>query len=170
METENQIETNVNGQRHQRHVEPRLLLVDFIRRDLKLTGTHNGCDDGVCGACTVLVDGDPVKSCLMLAVQVDKASVITAEGLGRPGNLSPVQQAFIDENAIQCGYCTPGFVVAATAFLESNPSPTDQEVRENMNGNICRCGCYQNIRKAVCSAGCSSAAQTAAPDVERNPS
>jgi carbon-monoxide dehydrogenase small subunit len=165
VETNIEIDATVNGRQYRREVEPRELLVDFLRSDLRLTGTHSGCDEGACGACTVLVDGVAVKSCLMLAVQVNNASVTTVEGLGCPGKLSPVQQAFVDEKAIQCGYCTPGFVVAATAFLRENPSPADQDIKDNMVGNICRCGCYQNIRKAICSAA-ESIAQSAAPDEE----
>lgn len=152
------VETQVNGTHHERDVEPRLLLVDFLRGDLELTGAHVGCDDGVCGACTVMVDGAPVKSCLMLAAQVDGAVVTTVEGLGRPGCLDPVQQAFVDEKAVQCGFCTPGFVVAAKAFLEREPSPSDDVVKTGMNGNICRCGSYQNIRKAICAAGAAGSA------------
>lgn len=147
------IELEINGEHVEGQVEPRLLLVDYLRVDRGLTGAHVGCDDGVCGACTVIVDGVPVKSCLMLAVQANNTQVTTVEGLGRPGNLSPVQQAFVDAEAVQCGFCTPGFVVAATAFLEREKAVTDEQVRKGMVGNLCRCGCYQNIRKAVCAAG-----------------
>ena len=141
--------TVVNGVTHERDVEPRLLLVDFLRAELGLTGAHSGCDDGLCGACTVKVDGEPVKSCLMLAIQVDGSEVTTIEGLGAPGALHPVQQAFIDAGAVQCGYCTPGMVIAASALLERTPAPSDAEIREGLVGNLCRCGCYQNIRAAV---------------------
>jgi carbon-monoxide dehydrogenase small subunit len=143
------VRTDVNGVSHERDVDPRLLLVDFLRADLGLTGVHSGCDDGLCGACTVKVDGEPVKSCLMLAIQADGAEVTTVEGLGAPGSLHPVQQAFIDAGAVQCGYCTPGFVMATTALLERTPKPDDAEIREGLVGNLCRCGCYQNIRAAV---------------------
>ncbi|MQA86019.1 MAG: 2Fe-2S iron-sulfur cluster binding domain-containing protein [Streptosporangiales bacterium] len=147
------LDTEVNGERHRREVEPRLLLVDFLREYLRLTGTHSGCDDGLCGACTVLVDGEPVKSCLMLAAQVDGARITTVEGLRAEDGPHPVQQAFVDAEAVQCGYCTPGFVVAATALLARDAAPTDDGVREGLVGNLCRCGCYQNIRKAVRSVG-----------------
>ena len=143
------IQTVVNGIEYEREVDPRLLLVDFIRAELGLTGAHSGCDDGMCGACTVKVDGQPVKSCLMLAVQANGAEVTTIEGLGTETDLHPVQQAFIDAGAVQCGYCTPGFVVAASALLERNPAPSDAEIRDGLIGNLCRCGCYQNIRAAV---------------------
>jgi len=143
------VRTVVNGTEHERDVDPRLLLVDFLRGDLGLTGAHVGCDDGLCGACTVKVDGQPVKSCLMLAIQADGAEITTVEGLGSSGALHPVQQAFIDNGAVQCGYCTPGFLVAACALLERNPTPSDAEIREGLVGNLCRCGCYQNIRAAV---------------------
>ena len=143
------IETVVNGVAYTREVDPRLLLVDFVRAELGLTGAHSGCDDGMCGACTVKVDGQPVKSCLMLAVQANGAEVTTIEGLGTETDLHPVQQAFIDAGAVQCGYCTPGFVVAASALLERNPAPSDAEIRDGLIGNLCRCGCYQNIRAAV---------------------
>jgi carbon-monoxide dehydrogenase small subunit len=147
--TQPTIRTVVNGVAHEREVDPRLLLVDFLRADLELTGAHMGCDDGMCGACTVKVDGRAVKSCLMLAIQADGAEVTTVEGLGTGADLHPVQQAFIDAGAVQCGYCTPGFVVAASALLERTPAPTDAEIRDGLVGNLCRCGCYQNIRAAV---------------------
>jgi len=143
----------VNGVEHEREVEPRVLLLDLLRAELGLTGTHSGCDDGVCGACTVLVDGAPVKSCLMLAVQADGAEVTTVEGLARDGGRSAVQEAFIAAGAVQCGYCTPGFVVAATALLERIPAPSDEQIREGLVGNLCRCGCYPQIRRAVRQAG-----------------
>jgi carbon-monoxide dehydrogenase small subunit len=143
------IRTVVNGIAHEREVDARLLLVDLLRAELGLTGVHSGCDDGLCGACTVTVDGQPVKSCLMLAVQADGTEITTVEGLGTEDDLHPVQQAFIDAGAVQCGFCTPGFVVAASALLERTPAPSDQEIREGLIGNLCRCGCYQNIRAAV---------------------
>jgi carbon-monoxide dehydrogenase small subunit len=141
--------TQVNGVVHEQQVEPRLLLVDFLRRDLALTGTHSGCDDGLCGACTVLVDGEPLKNCLLLAVQVDGCEITTVEGLGGPDSLHPLQRAFVDCEAVQCGYCTAGFVVAGSALLQRDPQPTDEAVRLGLIGNLCRCGCYQNIRKAI---------------------
>jgi carbon-monoxide dehydrogenase small subunit len=144
-----QISVTVNGTRREAEVEGRLVLVDFLRDDLGLTGTHSACDDGVCGACTVLVDGQPVKSCLMLAAQVDDVEVTTVEGIGAPQSLHPIQQAFVDAGAVQCGYCTPGMVVAAAALLARNPDPDDEAIRAGLVGNVCRCGGYQAIRDAV---------------------
>jgi aerobic carbon-monoxide dehydrogenase small subunit len=140
----------VNGRAWEAAVEPRLTLADFLRETCHLTGTHLGCEHGVCGACTVLVDGAAVRSCLMFAVQADGAAVTTIEGLGgKDGELSRVQAAFRDCHGLQCGYCTPGFVVSVTAFLEENPDPTDREIREALSGNLCRCTGYQGILKAV---------------------
>jgi carbon-monoxide dehydrogenase small subunit len=139
----------VNGTEREAEVEGRLLLVDFLREELGLTGTHSACDDGVCGACTVLVDGQPVKSCLMLAAQVDGGDVTTVEGIGAPQSLHPVQQAFVEAGAVQCGYCTPGMVVATAALLARNPDPDDEAIRAGLVGNVCRCGSYQAIRDAV---------------------
>lgn len=158
------VQVTVNGVRHAREVAPRTLLLDFLREDLGLTGAHSGCDDGLCGTCTVLLDGQPVKSCLLLAAQVDGAEVTTVEGLRRGDALHPVQQAFIDEHAVQCGYCTPGFVVAAVALLHRDPEPTDESVRDGLLGNLCRCGSYQNIRRAVLTAARRVAANSARPD------
>lgn len=143
------ITVEVNGEPRQASVEPRLLLVDFLREQLGLTGTHSGCDDGVCGACTVLLEGRPVKSCLLLAVQVDGASVTTIEGVGDPHQMDEVQRAFVEAGAVQCGYCTPGMVIAARALLDRNPDPDDAAIRAGMRGNVCRCGGYQAIREAV---------------------
>ena len=140
----------VNGQRRRLRVEPRKTLADTLREDLALTGTHLGCEHGVCGACTVLLDGEAVRSCLLFAVQVDGAEVTTVEGLTpADGSLSPVQQAFRDCHGLQCGFCTPGFIVSATAFLAGNPRPTEAEIREGMAGNLCRCTGYQGIVRAV---------------------
>jgi carbon-monoxide dehydrogenase small subunit len=140
----------VNGERCSRTVEARRTLADFLRDDLCLTGTHLGCEHGVCGACTVLLDGDAVRSCLMFAVQADGAEVTTIEGLsGRNGELSPIQAAFQSEHALQCGFCTPGFVVSAHAFLNEHPNPSDDEIREALSGNLCRCTGYQGIIAAV---------------------
>ncbi len=139
----------VNGERREASVEPRRLLVDFLREDLGLIGTHSGCDDGVCGACTVLLDGRPVKSCLLFAVQADGAEVTTVEGVGTPASMDEVQRAFIEAGAVQCGYCTPGMVIAARALLDRNPDPDDAAIRDGMRGNVCRCGGYQAIREAV---------------------
>ena len=144
------VELTVNGQRRQATVEARLTLADFLRERCGLTGTHLGCEHGVCGACTVLVDGAAVRSCLVFAVQVAGAEVTTIEGIGsEDGELSPVQAAFRDCHGLQCGFCTPGFVVSVTAFLRDNPNPTDQEIREGLSGNLCRCTGYQGILKAV---------------------
>ena len=140
----------VNGKPVEVDVEPRLTLADCLRHHLRLTGTHVGCEHGVCGACTVLVDGAAVRSCLMFAVQADGAEVTTIEGLGGSDcGLSVVQRAFRDAHGLQCGFCTPGFVVSVTAFLRDNPQPTDQEIREALSGNLCRCTGYQGILNAV---------------------
>jgi carbon-monoxide dehydrogenase small subunit len=143
------IAMTVNGTRHQRAVEPRLLLSDFLRHDLGLTGTHVGCEHGVCGACTVLLDGAAVRSCLVFAVQTDGRSVDTVEGLGRDGELDPLQTAFHDAHGLQCGFCTPGILMTLVPWLKEHPSPTEPEIREAISGNLCRCTGYANIVKAV---------------------
>jgi aerobic carbon-monoxide dehydrogenase small subunit len=144
------VEITVNGTGRRAVIEPRLTLADFLRERCRLTGTHLACEHGVCGACTVLVDGAAVRSCLMFAVQADGAEVTTVEGLaGDDGQLTAVQQAFRDCHGLQCGFCTPGFVVSVTAFLADNPSPTDDEIREGLSGNLCRCTGYQGIIAAV---------------------
>jgi aerobic carbon-monoxide dehydrogenase small subunit len=140
----------VNGERHRAVVEPRKTLADFLREDCVLTGTDLGCEHGVCGACTVLLDGQAVRSCLIFAVQADGAEVTTIEGMAAPdGSLSPIQEAFRAAHGLQCGFCTPGFVVSVTAFLAEHPSPTDAEIREGLSGNLCRCTGYQGIINAV---------------------
>src|SRR5215469_7990058 len=140
----------VNGRKYSATVEPRRTLADFLREQCHLTGTHLGCEHGVCGACTVLVDGRAVRSCLMFAVQADGADVTTIEGIASSdGELSPVQAAFRDCHGLQCGFCTPGFVVSVTAFLRDNPSPSDEEIRDALTGNVCRCTGYQGIIRAV---------------------
>jgi carbon-monoxide dehydrogenase small subunit len=140
----------VNGTPHELDVEPRRLLSDALRHDLRLTGTHVGCEHGVCGACTVLVDGAPMRSCLLFAVSLDGASITTVEGCCTPdGGMGPVQQAFQDCHALQCGFCTPGFITTITAYLEENADPTPEEAREAISGNLCRCTGYQNIVRAV---------------------
>jgi len=139
---------NVNGSKHEIQAETRTLL-DVLRDDLGLVGTKEGCGVGMCGACTVLVDGKPLSSCLVLAEQVVGKEVLTIEGLGSAENLHPVQQAFLDEGAFQCAYCTPGFVLTTVALLAENPTPNDEEIREYLSGNLCRCGSYQNILQAV---------------------
>ena len=144
-----QITVTVNGSRYGRSVEPRLLLSDFLRHDLGLTGTHVGCEHGVCGACTVLFDGQPARSCLMFAVQADGHEVTTVEALGTPENLHPLQEAFMEAHGAQCGYCTPGILMTMIPFLEENPEPEDDEIREALAGNLCRCTGYQHIVDAV---------------------
>ena len=146
------ITVTVNGQLHAGEVEPRRLLVHFLRDTLGLTGTHVGCDTSNCGACTVHLDGDAVKSCTVLAVQADGAEVTTIEGMGREGDLHPVQEAFWEHHGLQCGYCTPGMIMAGADLIAKNPSPTEEEVREALAGNLCRCTGYHNIVKAVMSA------------------
>jgi carbon-monoxide dehydrogenase small subunit len=140
----------VNGARHELDVPARRLLSDALRHDLRLTGTHVGCEHGVCGACTVLVDGAPMRSCLLFAASVDGAEITTVEGCrSADGGMGPVQQAFRDCHALQCGFCTPGFITTITAYLEDNPDPTAEESREAISGNLCRCTGYQNIVAAV---------------------
>jgi aerobic carbon-monoxide dehydrogenase small subunit len=139
----------VNGAERTGDVEPRVLLVDFLRSNLRLTGTHVGCDTSSCGACTVLVDGEPVKSCTQLAVQADGRSITTVEGLASGANLSPVQIGFHQEHGLQCGFCTPGMMLVGAALLEHNPNPTEDEIRWAISGNICRCTGYMNIVKAI---------------------
>jgi carbon-monoxide dehydrogenase small subunit len=147
------IALTVNGAAFNARVESRLLLSDFLRHDLKLAGTHVGCEHGVCGACTVLLDGEPVRSCLMLAVQADQHAISTIEGLASPaGDYTPLQQAMHDHHGLQCGYCTPGILMTMTAFLDEHASPSEDEVREALSGNLCRCTGYQNIVDAVMTA------------------
>jgi carbon-monoxide dehydrogenase small subunit len=143
------VEATVNGQRREAAVEPRLLLVHFIRETLGLTGTHIGCDTTSCGACAVLLDGVPVKSCTMLAVQAAGSEITTVEGLQQGAELHPIQQAFREEHGLQCGFCTPGMMLTSVALLAENPSPTNEEIRWAISGQICRCTGYQNIVKAV---------------------
>jgi len=148
-----QIAVTVNGRRHDAEVEPRQLLVYFLREQLRLTGTNVGCDTSSCGSCTVLLDGESVKSCTLLAVQADGHEITTIEGLAADdGTFHPVQQAFHEQHALQCGFCTPGMVMAAVSFLKENPSPTEEEVRIGLEGNLCRCTGYHNIVKAVLAA------------------
>ena len=142
---------NVNGSRHEVQAEARTLL-EVLREDLNLVGTKEGCGVGMCGACTVLVDGKPLSGCLVLVEQVAGKEVLTIEGLSQDGGLQPVQQAFLEQGAFQCAYCTPGFVLTTIALLNENPSPSDEEIREYLAGNLCRCGSYQNILQAVKSA------------------
>ena len=143
------ISVEVDGTTYEREVEARKLLVHFLRDDLDLTGTHVGCDTGNCGACSVIVDGTLVKSCMLLAIQADGASIETVEGLAEDDELTPLQQAFRDQHALQCGYCTPGMLMSATALLRASPHPSDEEIAKALQGNICRCTGYWNIFKAV---------------------
>jgi aerobic carbon-monoxide dehydrogenase small subunit len=143
------IHLTVNGVAYERTVEPRLLLSDFLRHELNLTGTHVGCEHGVCGACTVLFDGAAVRSCIMFAVQADGHSVETVESLGTPDNLHPIQEAFWESHGLQCGFCTPGFLMTLVPYLQEHPDPTEQEIREALSGNLCRCTGYQHIVDAV---------------------
>ena len=152
-----EITVTVNGAQRTADVEPRLLLVHFIREVVGLTGTHSGCDTTHCGACTVLLDGTPVKSCTMLAVQANGRAVTTVEGLPTNGQLHPVQEAFKEEHGLQCGFCTPGMMLTSAALLENNPNPSEEEIRWAISGNLCRCTGYMNIVKAV---------QTAAQNVQ----
>jgi aerobic-type carbon monoxide dehydrogenase small subunit (CoxS/CutS family) len=154
------VRLSVNGQPREGTVEPRTSLADFLRDGLDLTGTHVGCEHGVCGACTVLLDGEPVRSCLLLAIQMDGAEVTTVEGLADGERLHPLQQAFWDHHGLQCGFCTPGILLTATALLRDNPRPTDEEIREAIAGNLCRCTGYHFIVDAIRAA---SIAAPAAP-------
>ncbi|RAY12862.1 4-hydroxybenzoyl-CoA reductase subunit gamma [Actinomadura craniellae] len=148
--TDVDIQLKVNGTVRRATVPPRLVLADFLRVNCGLTGTHLGCEHGVCGACTILLDGEAVRACLVFAVQADGSEITTIEGIAAPdGALSPVQAAFRDHHGLQCGFCTPGFVISATALLQENPAPTDEEIREGLSGNLCRCTGYQGILNAV---------------------
>lgn len=143
------IKVTVNGQVYERQVEPRLLLSDFLRHDLGLTGTHVGCEHGLCGACTVLMDEVSVRSCLVFAVQANGHEIRTVESLGTPEKMHPLQEAFTEKHALQCGFCTPGFLMSLVPFLEKHPNPTDEEIKEAIDGNLCRCTGYKNMLDAV---------------------
>jgi len=143
------IRCRINGQEIEREVEVRKLLADFIREDLGLTATHLGCEHGVCGACTVNLNGESVRSCLLFAVQVDGEDLLTVEGLAKDGRMHPLQQSFWDHHALQCGFCTSGFLMSAYDLLQKNPHPSEEEVRQGLSGNLCRCTGYENIVKAV---------------------
>ena len=149
MENTITISVIVNGTPYQREVDPRTLLSDFLRYDLGLTGTHVGCEHGVCGACTILLDGKAVRSCLLFAPQVDGHEILTVEGLGTLDDLHPLQEAFREAHALQCGFCTPGILTTLVPYLEENPNPTEEEIREAISGNLCRCTGYQHIIDAV---------------------
>jgi carbon-monoxide dehydrogenase small subunit len=143
------IAISVNGVLHEREVSPRLLLADFLRTTLRLTGTHVGCEHGVCGACTVLIDGDSARSCLALAAQCDGAEILTVEGLGNMLDLSPLQEAFREHHALQCGFCTPGMLITITDLIAKEPLASDEQIREGLSGNLCRCTGYEPIVRAV---------------------
>ncbi len=149
MEERRQIKLTVNGVVHEGQVPPRKLLVDFLRQDLGLTGTHVGCEHGVCGACTILFNGEAVRSCLMFAVQADGAELLTVEGLAQDGKLHPLQEAFWEHHALQCGFCTPGMLLAAYDLLRVNPTPTEEEIRSGLSAVLCRCTGYEGIVRAV---------------------
>ncbi len=149
MENTFDLSVTVNGKSYQQTIDPRTLLSDFLRNDLGLTGTHVGCEHGVCGACTVLLEGLPVRSCLLFAPQVHNQEVLTVEGLGTIDDLHPLQEAFREAHALQCGFCTPGILTTLVPYLEENPNPTEEEIREAISGNLCRCTGYQHIIDAV---------------------
>ena len=149
MTLKHSVRVNVNGKSYERSVEARMTLADFLRSELELTGTHLGCEHGVCGACTVLLNGSAVRSCLLLAVQTDGADILTVEGLAQGEQLHPLQRAFQDQHALQCGFCTPGFLISALAFLREKPRPSEAEVRDAISGNLCRCTGYQPIVQAI---------------------
>ena len=161
-----EITVTVNGEKHEREVESRLLLVHFVRDDLRLTGTHIGCDTTHCGACTVLLDGVPIKSCTVLAVQAAGAEIRTVEGLAGSDGLHPLQEGFQEEHGLQCGFCTPGMLMTGAALLEANPNPSEAEIREAISGNLCRCTGYVNIVKAVRRAAEQIAASSVAAETE----
>ena len=143
------IKVTVNGKKYEREVEPRMLLVDFLRHELGLTGTHVGCEHGVCGACTVILNGDSIRSCLSFAIQVDEANIETIEGLGTIDDLHPLQQSFQKHHALQCGFCTPGMLMTGVDLLRKNRLATDEEIREGLSGNLCRCTGYEHIVQAI---------------------
>ncbi len=149
MSDKHSIRLSVNGRTYEREVAARTTLVDFLRHELGLTGTHVGCEHGVCGACTIVKDGQAVRSCLMLAVQADGAELQTVEGLAGPDGLHPIQEAFIEKHGLQCGFCTPGFLMTTLEFLGDTPDPSDEEIREALGGNLCRCTGYQSIMDSV---------------------
>ena len=149
MAQQHTVRLSVNGKAYEREIEPRMTLVDFLRHELGLTGTHVGCEHGVCGACTIIKDGKAVRSCLMLAVQADGAELRTVEGLQDENGLHPIQEAFIEKHGLQCGFCTPGFLMTTVEFLGDHPDPSDEDIREALGGNLCRCTGYQNMLEAV---------------------
>jgi carbon-monoxide dehydrogenase small subunit len=164
---ERRIRLTVNGKQYEEMAEPRMTLVDFLREKLGLTGTHIGCEHGVCGACTVLLNGAAVRSCLTFAVQADQAEIATVESLAKDGNLHPLQEAFWEHHALQCGFCTPGFLMTAFAFLQENPVPSVDEIRVAISGNLCRCTGYENIIKAIAAASAAMNGDTLIADPSR---
>ncbi len=152
MSEKRSIRVTVNGTLHEAKVEPRMLLADFLRQELFLGGVHVGCEHGICGVCTILLDGKAARSCLTLAVQVDGREIVTIEGIANDAELHPIQQAFVEEYGLQCGFCTPGFVMAIYELLRDNPKPTEEEIMDVISGELCRCTGYEGIRKAVTSA------------------
>ena len=160
MSTRRAITLTVNGKSYERLVEARMMLADFLRGELDLTGTHLGCEHGVCGACTVLLNGEAVRSCLLLAVQADGAELLTVEGLAQGNELHPLQKAFHERHALQCGFCTPGFLMTAFAFLKETPTPTEAQVREAISGNLCRCTGYLPIVQAILQAASESSGKS----------
>ncbi len=163
MATKREITVTVNGQQYHSQVEPRLLLVHYLRDELDLTGTHIGCDTSQCGACTVMLNGESVKACTVLAVQADGSEVTTIEGLAPEGGLHPIQEGFWEKHGLQCGFCTPGMIMASYQILKNNPNPTEAEIRKGLEGNICRCTGYQNIVRAVQYAAEQMRTEAAAP-------
>ena len=153
MTQQHTVRLSVNGKAYEREIEPRMTLVDFLRHELGLTGTHVGCEHGVCGACTIIKDGRAVRSCLMLAVQADGAELQTVEGLQGESGLHPIQEAFIEKHGLQCGFCTPGFLMTTVELLGDHPDPSDEDIREALGGNLCRCTGYQSIMESVRLAG-----------------
>ena len=149
---EHSITLKINGEIYKLHVKPNALLLDVIRDEIGLIGTKRGCDTGECGACTILIEGKPVNSCLLLAVEADGKDVLTVEGLARNGQLHPLQEAFVEEGAVQCGFCTPGILLSVKALLDTNPNPTEEEIKTDIAGNLCRCTGYTKIIKAISSA------------------
>ena len=149
MAQQHTVRLSVNGKAYEREIEPRMTLVDFLRHELGITGTHVGCEHGVCGACTIIKDGKAVRSCLMLAVQADGAELRTVEGLQDENGLHPIQEAFIEKHGLQCGFCTPGFLMTTVEFLGDHPDPSDEDIREALGGNLCRCTGYHNIMESV---------------------
>ena len=168
MPTARRVRLTVNGKPYEAMLEPRTTLVDLLRGDLALTGTHVGCEHGVCGACTVLWNGKAVRSCIMLAVQADGAELMTVEGLSQDGQLHPIQQAFMEEHGLQCGFCTPGFLMSVYELLARNPTPSDDEIKETLGGHICRCTGYQSIVKSVRLAAQKLSASPPAGTVDRH--